>query len=104
MNYQNQLATELEGKLANLMDGNFIYNDQEYNLSGFDEEVEAEIEAIWTECQTELDEKAEARRQELEELYEVEANEKFERLAEMKTEYNLIINKTESPNEKEALI
>lgn len=104
VNYQNALAVELDQKLNSLMDGNFIYNDQEYNLEGFDEEVEQEIEAIWNDCQSEIEDEAEKRRRELEDLYETEAHEKFERLAEMKTEYNMIIDRAENEGEKNALM
>ncbi len=45
----------------------------------------------------------EKRRKELEDLYEREANEKHERLAEMRAEYNILIKNSTTDAEKEAL-
>lgn len=72
-------------------------------LADFEEEVENEIDAIWTEVETELEKEQEKRRQELEELYEKEANEKHERLAEMKAEYNILIRNATTDAEKDLL-
>ena len=77
--------------MGELADTKFELGNVKYELEGFDEEVEDEIEKIWEDCQSELDVEADRRRKELESLYEKESNEKYESLAEMKSEYNAMI-------------
>ena len=55
VNYEQNLAEQLGSKLTQLQNSSFIFNDEEYNLNGFEEEVEAEIEAMWAECQDEIE-------------------------------------------------
>ena len=73
-------------------------------MDGFDEEIEDEIEQIWQECQVELEKEADKRREVLENLYEAESNEKYERLAEMKAEYNIMIKNCDDEELKERMV
>lgn len=89
---QNQhFAMDLTRKLEGLSQATFEIGDVEYQMDSYEEGVQEEIEEIWNECQEELEKEADKRRNELEELMESETNEKFERLAEMKAEYNVMI-------------
>ena len=40
----------------------FEVGDLQYDLAGFEEEVEKEIDEIWSECQDELEQEQEKRR------------------------------------------
>lgn len=105
VNFNEDLANQLQQRLTNIQDSNlsFQYQNMDFDLAGFEDEVEQEIEDIWDECQQELEVEAEKRRKELEDLHETEAIEKHERLAEMKVEYNQQMRETETQEEKDRL-
>ena len=97
----DKFSTELMDRLKILQEG---YDDDDYdNTDLFDENaVEEEIDKILNKCDEEVDKILEVDREQIEELYERIADEKFEKLAEIKAEYKYKIKFAEE-EEKEQM-
>ena len=97
----DKFSTELMDRLKVLQEG---YDDDDYdNTDLFDENaVEEEIDKILNKCDEEVDKILEEDREQIEELYERIADEKFEKLAEIKAEYKYKIKFAEE-EEKEQM-
>lgn len=98
----DKFSGELMNRLMILQKG---YDDEDYdNDDLFNEEaVEEEIEKILNQCDEEVEKILEEDRQQIEQLYEDVANEKFEKLAEIKAEYKYRIKTAESEEEQKKL-
>jgi hypothetical protein len=98
----DKFSDELMDKLKLLHVG---YDDNDYdNEDLFNEEaVEDEIEKILNKCDEEVEKILEEDRQQIEDLYERIANDKFEKLAEIKSEYKYKLKFSEDEEEKQQL-
>ena len=98
----DKFSSELMNRLKILQEG---YDDNDYdNDDLFDEEaVEEEIEQILNKWDEEVEKILEEDRQQIESLYENIANEKFEKLAEIKAEYKYLIKSAKSEDEEKEL-
>lgn len=96
-----RFSDELMNRLKILQDG---YDDNDYDNDDLFNEgaVEDEIEQILSKCDEEVEKILEEDRHQIETLYETIANEKFEKLAEIKAEYKYRI-KFAPEEEQEAL-
>jgi len=95
----DKFSGELMNRLKILGEG---YDDDDYDDDDlFDEEkVENEIEQILNKCDEEVEKILEEDRNQVEDLFERIANDKFEKLAEIKAEYKYRLKFTESEEEK----
>uniref|UniRef100_A0A7S3KP40 Uncharacterized protein n=1 Tax=Euplotes crassus TaxID=5936 RepID=A0A7S3KP40_EUPCR len=98
----DKFSDELMNRLMILQKG---YDDNDYdNDDLFNEEaVEEEIEKILNKCDEEVEKILEEDRQQIEYLYEDIANEKFEKLAEIKGEYKYRIKMAKTEEEQQEL-
>lgn len=94
----DKFSDELVNRLRVLQEG---YDDRDYDDDDlFDEDaIETEIEQILNKCDEEVDKILEEDRKQIEDLYETIANEKFEKLAEIKGEYKYLISTKTEPIE-----
>ncbi len=98
----DKFSDELMNRLMYLQKG---YDDDDYDNDDLfnEEQVEEEIEKILNQCDEEVEKILEEDRHQIEKLYEEVANEKFEKLAEIKAEYKFRIKTAETEEEKEQL-
>lgn len=98
----DKFSDELMDRLKLLQEG---YDDNDYDDDDlFDEgAVEEEIEKILTKCEEEVEKILEEDRSQIEALYERIANEKFEKLAEIKAEYKYKLKFSTDEEEKEQM-
>jgi hypothetical protein len=98
----DKFSDELMNRLKVLQVG---YDDNDYDNEDLFNEgaVEAEIEKILNKCDEEVEKILEEDRQQIEDLYERIANEKFEKLAEIKAEYKYKLKITEDEEERKQL-